>query len=140
VYAGLVDVTDGTAQNTWPATRNVLQAKKYINHPDYMASKADNDISLVYLPVDLYYSTNTAILNLYLKDPATDTSRTDNFYGKTVKLAGWGQTNSSNLLSNTLKTTTMTLQASCFFDFADNGKSMCAMTLSDTAYEVTILF
>jgi hypothetical protein len=138
VYTGLVDVTDGTAQNTWPATRHILQAKKYILHPTF--SLPDDDIALVYLPVDLYYSTNTAILNFYLKDPATAASRTNNFYGQNVKVAGWGSTSGTGSLSNTLKTTTLTLAASCFFTFADKGKGMCALPGSATGVEVTILF
>jgi hypothetical protein len=111
VYAGVTDVTDGTAQNTWPSTRHVLKAKMIKQHPDYNPTSNANNIALVYLPVDLYYSKNTAILNLYLKDPEIATVLTASFIGKTAKVAGWGQTAaaSGSPLSNTLKTTDLTI-------------------------------
>jgi hypothetical protein len=138
VYAGVVDVTDGTAQTTWPTSRHILQAKKYIKHASYDSSTKDNNIALVYLPVDLYYSQNVQILNMYLKDPATLAIRTSDFYEQKVKVAGWGQTSGTGSLSNTLKTTTLALSNSCSFTIADAGKSMCALTGADFADQVTI--
>ncbi len=136
MYAGLVDVTDGTAQTAWPASRHILQAKKYIKHASYNAATKDNSIALVYLPVDLYYSQNVQILNMYLKDPATLAIRTSDFYEQTVKVAGWGRTTGAGSLSNTLKTTTLILKASCTYFFLDDGKSMCALTGSTTVTQV----
>jgi hypothetical protein len=121
VYAGVTDVTEGTAQNTWPSTRHVVKAKMVVKNPNYNAA-LENNIALVYLPVDLYYSTNTAILNLYLKDPEIATVLTASFIGKTAKVAGWGQTAApvGSPPSNTLKTTDLTIvdTDTCSFSYS----------------------
>jgi hypothetical protein len=136
VYAGLIDVSTGGTQTTWTATRHVLQAKKYIKHASYDSSSLDNNIALVYLPVDLYYSQNVQILNMYLKDPATLAIRTSDFYEQTVKVAGWGQTDGGSPLSDTLKTTTLILKASCTYPIPDAGKTICAKSGSTTVEQV----
>jgi hypothetical protein len=92
-----------------------------LTHPNYDPMTGANNIALIYLPVELYYSSNTAVLNMYLKDPEIPSVLTASFIGQTAKVAAWGQTSgTAGTLSNTLKTTDLSIVDS----------STCGFTIS----------
>jgi hypothetical protein len=98
VTIGEIDVTPGTASNTWASTRYVVQAKMWTSY-------SGKNIAVVYLPSDVYYSKNSQIMNLYLKDPEISGNAATYYIGKSVKIACWGRMGNSTAaaLSNTLK-------------------------------------
>jgi hypothetical protein len=104
VTIGETDVTPGTAQNTWASTRNVVYAKMWKRHESFNGATGANNIGLVYLPADVYYSSNSQIMNLYLKDPEISGNAATYYMGQSVKIAGWGMTGDyPAAVSNTLK-------------------------------------
>jgi hypothetical protein len=77
-----------------------MMAKQWVRHESFNSAQRTYDIAVVQLPADVYYSKNTAIANLYLKDPEILTS----FYvDQFATVAGWGQTGQTAAVSRDVK-------------------------------------
>ncbi len=105
-----------------------MMAKMWTSHPSYDAANFINNIALVYLPVDVYYSKNSAIANLYLKDPLISSVFSSFYNGQTVKVIGWGLAGNTGSTSNTLKEGNMYI----------GSRSICGMMFSASTKEICI--
>jgi hypothetical protein len=100
-----IKVMIGVNDITLPADTNnrlVVYAKMWTKHASYDAVAHTNNIGLVYLPSDVYYSTKSTIANIYLKDPTINSVYDAIYDGFDLEIVGWGENIGDP--SNTLQT------------------------------------
>jgi hypothetical protein len=120
--------------------RLVVYAKMWTSHASYDATAHTNNIALIYLPSDTYYSSNSAaaVYLLFLKDPTIDATFDANFEGITAKISGWGLEGNTGSPSNVLNvvTVTITSRATCSLTFAARtSKEIC---ISDDSVDYSV--
>jgi secreted trypsin-like serine protease len=108
-------------------------AKQWVRHESFDPTNSQRpwDIGLVQLPADVYYSKNTAIATLYLKDPEIVTSA---YYNQFATVVGWGQTSQTAALSPKLKYTSVRLidNPTCRNNFSVLSKQICSVSANST--------
>lgn len=130
-----------TLSNASP-NKYVVYAKMFKRHPNYVSSTRINNIMLIYLPSDSYWSLNAAVPALYLKDPQISTVYTASYLDQVVDVAGWGRT-TTVVQSETLQTTKMKFidAAACRTAFpGTSSKDLCLTSASTTVNQITCAY
>jgi chymotrypsin-like protease len=140
VTVGDTDISaTGTAK-----TRYTVMAKQWIKHENFSTSTLANDIALVYLPVNVYRSTNVDIAYLYLNDPADSSVFNTYFLNQLVNVAGWGRISQTGAYSDTLKHTEVKIidAATCqpSYTITIDSKRLCIKSGSTTTMQVSYSF
>jgi hypothetical protein len=122
-------------------TRYTVYAKKWIVHPNYNIANFAKDIGLVYLPSDVYYSTNADIARLYLHDSQISSQYTTYYLDKSANMVGFGKTGSSGAYSSTLKVATLKFAAfsRCVMDYnpvTPDSLSVCFISASTSPLQL----
>jgi hypothetical protein len=100
----IVSVNIDAAASAASATRHTLEAKKLLKHPLYSATTFDNDIALIYLPVNAVKSAMVAIGYTPMQDPSDTAVFAAYFYNNQARTFGWGRTGQTAAYSSTLQT------------------------------------
>jgi hypothetical protein len=96
-----------STSSTYSKTRYTVEAKMWRPYDTFNGDQIEDDIGIVYLPVNIQRNDNTAIGYLYLNDPKDSGIYTTYYYNKIADVAGWGSTDGTTSYSNTLKTTSV---------------------------------
>jgi hypothetical protein len=131
----------GAATSAASATRHTIEAKKLLKHPLYSSTTYDNNIALIYLPVNAVKSANVAIGYTPMQDPSDTAVFNAYFYNNNVKMVGWGQTAQGGTLSSTLQyaQALMITRSSCLSTYSDaTTNHICTKQISTSNMQVIV--
>ncbi len=121
-------------------TRNVINARQWVIHELYNPSTYANDIALVYLPLNTYYSSNTEIGYFYMNDPTVLSIFNTFHLNQAAVVAGWGSIGYNGALATKLQYANLriidTTTCANTFSVPVTTKQVCAVSSSTSPLQV----
>jgi hypothetical protein len=124
----IADVNPSSTTSTASTTKYTVQAKMWVQHEGYDSNTNVNNIALIFLPTNVYRSSNAAISYLYLNDPEESAIFAASFFNQVADIVGFGRTSSFTAIPPRLRkaTTRIVSLSDCQTVRTDaNAKQIC---------------